>query len=82
MPEEKNKPVHEIRMGRLKATIWQNVTEGGSSRHNVQVRRLYRDEKTNEWKTSDSFGRDDLLLLGELARQAAVWIYQRAQDEG
>jgi len=79
MPNEKNKPVHEIRMGRIKATIWHNETEGGSSRHNVQIRRIYKDGE--EWKQSDSFGRDDLLLVAEVTKQAALWIFQRAQDE-
>lgn len=81
MPNEKNKPVHEIRMGRIKATIWHNETEGGSSRHNVQIRRLYKDDKTNEWKATDSFGRDDLPLVGKVADLAHTWIHQRAQDE-
>lgn len=81
MTTEKQRPAHELRLGRIKAAIWHNETEGGSSRHNVQIRRLYRDEKSGDWKTSDSFGRDDLLLLAEVARQAAVWIHQRAQDE-
>lgn len=82
MSNETNKPVHEIRLGRIKATIWHNATDSGSSRHNVQIRRLYKDDKNGgEWKTSDSFGRDDLLLVAETARQAAVWIHQRAQDE-
>lgn len=79
MPNEKNKPAHEIRLGRVKATIWHNSTESGSSRHNVQIRRIYKDGE--EWKSSDGFGRDDLFLVGEVARQAAVWIFQRAQDE-
>ena len=79
MPNEKNKPAHEIRLGRIKATIWGNETDGGAFRHNVQIRRIYKDGE--EWKQSDSFGRDDLLLVGEVARQAAMWIFQRAQDE-
>ena len=81
MTTENNRPAHEIRLGRIKAAIWKNETEGGSSRHNVQFRRLYRDEKTNEWRSADSFGRDDLLLLAEVARLATHWIHQRAQEE-
>lgn len=73
------KPAHEIRLGRVKATIWGNEMEGGGFRHNVQIRRIYKDGE--EWKTSDSFGRDELLLVAEAAKQAALWIYQRAQDE-
>lgn len=63
MPTEKQRPAHEIKLGRIKATIWYNATEGGSSRHNVQIRRLYRDDQKGEWKTSDSFGRDEVLVV-------------------
>ena len=33
------KPIHEIRMGRIKAAIWQNETDNGI-RYNVTVGRL------------------------------------------
>ena len=33
------KPVHELRLGRLKAAIWENPTESGV-RYNVTVARL------------------------------------------
>ena len=35
------KPIHEIRMGRIKAAIWQNETDNGI-RYNVTVGRLYK----------------------------------------
>ena len=70
-----NKPVHEIRMGRIKAAIWENDTQNGV-RHNVTVQRIYRDE-SQEWQTSDSFGRDDLPLLAKVVDQAHTWIYQQ-----
>jgi hypothetical protein len=43
MPKEKDRPAHEVRLGRIKATIWANETEGGAVRHNVQLRRIYKD---------------------------------------
>ena len=36
----KQKPAHEIRLGRIKATIWENETENGT-RHYVTVSRIY-----------------------------------------
>jgi hypothetical protein len=39
------KPIHEIRMGRIKAAIWQNETDNGI-RYNVTVGRLTRTEIT------------------------------------
>ena len=53
------KPV-DIRIGAVKATIWQNETEAGP-RHSVVFSRLYK--SSDEWKTTSSFGRDDLLVL-------------------
>ena len=64
MADPKKKPVHEIRFGRIKATIWANEGESGV-RHSVQLRRLYKDG--DDWKTTDSFDRDDLLLVAKVA---------------
>ncbi len=74
--EEKasNKPVHEIRLGRIRAAVWLNDTENGP-RYNVQFSRLYKD-KTDQWKDSASFGRDDLPLVAKVADLAMVWIYE------
>jgi hypothetical protein len=56
-------PVHEVRLGAIKASIWSNETSVGT-RHNVTVARLYKDD--DEWKQSESFGRDDLLVLAKI----------------
>ena len=78
--KEKERPAHEIRMGRIKAVIWGNETENGNVRHNVQVRRIYKDG--DEWKQSDSFGRDDLPLVAKVLDLAHSWIFgQVAQDK-
>jgi hypothetical protein len=65
------KPIQEVRLGYIKAAVWKNETETGA-RYNVTFRRLYKDG--DQWKTTDSFGRDDLLLLGKVADQAHSWI--------
>jgi hypothetical protein len=70
----KQKPVHEIRLGTIKAAIWANRTTSGV-RHNVQVARLYREE--DQWRQSDSFGRDDLPLLAKVVNLAHSWIYEQ-----
>ena len=72
-----NRPVHEVRLGRIKAAIWANSTEKGV-RHNVTFSRLYRDGE--DWKDSDSFGRDDLLLLAKVADLAHTWIFEQGQE--
>jgi hypothetical protein len=68
-----NRPIHEIRLGRIKAAIWQNETEHGV-RYSVSITRLYRKEE--RWETSTSFGRDDLPLVAKVADMAHTWIYQ------
>lgn len=73
------KPVHEIRLGRIKAAIWENETENGS-RHNVSLSRLYKDDSDN-WKDSGSFGRDDLPLVAKVADMAHTWIFQQKQED-
>ena len=72
-----NKPVQEIRLGRIKAAIWENQTESGP-RHNVTVSRLYKEG--DEWKSADSFGRDDLPLLAKAVDLAHTWIFTKTQD--
>lgn len=71
--DKARKPVHEIRLGRIRAAIWANDTEVGV-RHNVTLSRLYKDEEG--WKDSTSFGRDDLPLIEKVADMAHTWIYQ------
>lgn len=71
------RPVHEIRLGRVKGAIWGNETSQGM-RYNVTFQRIYRDEDT--WKSSDSFGRDDLYLVQKVADLAHTWIYEQAQE--
>ena len=75
--DAKQKPVHEIRMGRIKAAIWANDTDNGT-RHNVTITRLYKDG--DEWKTSTSFGREELPLVAKIADMAHTWIYQQGQE--
>lgn len=70
----KARPVHEIRLGRVKAAIWENETQNGV-RHNVTVSRLYKDDD-NQWRDTSSFGRDDLPLVIKVLDLAHDWIFQ------
>src|SRR6266496_1141032 len=74
----KDKPVHEVRLGAIKAAIWKNDTQNGV-RYNTTFSRLYRDGE--EWKNTDSFGRDDLLVVAKVADQAHSWIHSQSQEE-
>jgi len=78
MPKTKDKPVHEVRIGSIKAAIWKNDTDAGV-RYNVTFARLYKDG--DEWRSTDSFGRDDLLLLGKVADLTHSWIFEQSQPK-
>ena len=71
----KKRPVHELRLGRIRAAVWENSTQNGT-RHNVTVSRLYKDG--DDWKDSTSFGRDDLPLLAKVADLAHSWIFEQS----
>lgn len=70
-PKNTQPPAHEIRLNGVRATIWMNDTEKGP-RYNTTFERSYRDGE--EWKTSNAFGRDDLLALGFVAAESLRWI--------
>jgi hypothetical protein len=72
------RPVHEIRLGKVKAAIWRNEGEFGT-RHNVTFSRLFKTE--SGWDNSTSFGRDDLPLVEKVAALAHLWIYEHAERD-
>jgi hypothetical protein len=74
----RNQPVHPIRMSRVEAAIWQNQGETGIW-YNVTLSRSYKDA-SDEWKSTDSFSADDLLLVGKVADEAHSWIIQNQQE--
>jgi hypothetical protein len=47
-------------------------------RHNTTITRLYKEG--DNWKRSESFGRDDLPLVSKVADLAQTWIYQQSQE--
>jgi len=77
-PQEpaKQRPAHEIRLGRIKATIWANQNDNGTW-FNVVLSRNYKDG--DEWKSSASFGRDELLTVAKAADLANTWIHGQSQ---
>ena len=73
MSKQKPQPVHEIRIGAVKAAIWENETSAGT-RHNVTLCRLYKDG--DSWRQTESFGRDDLPLVAKVVDRAHSWIFE------
>jgi len=73
MSQVKTKPAHEIRLGAIKASIWKNEADS-FTRYNVTIARSYKDG-SDQWKVSDSFGRDDLPRVIKCADLAYEWIF-------
>ena len=71
----KNKPAHEIRLGRIRAAIWANDNGQDDVWFNVTIARLYNDG--DGWKDSPSFRRDDLPVVAKALDMAYAWIWDR-----
>ena len=72
--ETKNPPVDKVRVGLISASIWENPTEKGNF-YNVTFERRYRDTEGN-WKSTHSYGLDDLLVLAKIADLAHTKIVE------
>lgn len=70
-------PVHSIRMGFVKASIWRNETKVGI-RHHVTVCRLFKNGDI--WQESTRFGRDDLPLVSKVMELSHEWIFFHSQE--
>ncbi len=73
-----NKPVHEIRLGSIRAAIWANQTQNGI-RHSVTISRSYR--VGNDWKKTNSYGKEDLLVLEKITELAQKWLYENESTQ-
>src|SRR6266852_6191432 len=68
-------PVKTLRLGRVKAAVWENSADQRTF-YNVRFARTYLDDD-KKFHDTDSFGRDDLLLLSKLADQAHTFVCER-----
>ena len=86
-----NAPVDEIRIGVIKAAIWQNPLARNNSRgnprqeaedgvrYNISFQRLYRSDEG--WHSTESFGYQDLLLLAKVASEAHTRVHDLIQAQ-
>ena len=74
------KPVHEIRIGRIVAAIWENDSPH-SSRHSVTLSKIYKGD-AEKWQRTDSFWRDDLPTVEKVADLAFRWIHDNGTGRG
>ena len=77
------KPVHVIRLRGITASVFANTAEtknGDVTFHKVSVQRTYKDG--NEFKTTTSFGRDDLPIVRLLTDRAWQFILDTEATRG
>lgn len=73
----KNRPVYEVRAGSVLASVWANATDKGRW-YNVTLTRLYKDG--DSWKSSSSFGSQDLVDIARVAVVAEMWVNEKLDD--
>lgn len=69
MTKETNKPVQNFKWGRVRASVWQNTTNDGTTFHTVTFECNYK--KDGKWHNGHSFGLKDLYSLIRVASDAA-----------
>lgn len=79
MTDQNNNRPETVRLDNLKASIWRNEGERGAF-YNTQFSRVYKDQQGNYHET-DSFSKDDVLKLSELARSAYTRINELQQRD-
>lgn len=73
-----NRPEITLRDGTLKATIWKRSSDKGAF-YSVELSRFYKDEQ-DQYQTSHTFSRNELLRISRLAQKAYDAIEELAQD--
>lgn len=74
-----NAPLETFRDGRLKATVWQNVSENNETYHTVSLAKVYEDRE-GKLQETNSFSGSELLRVAELAREAHAFTLELRRD--
>ena len=67
-------PIHEIRLGGIRATIHGSNLNGDDA-FRIRLSRVFLDNGT--WQSTDVFRRDDLPVVGQAVEQAYAWIWRQ-----
>jgi hypothetical protein len=75
-------PVDKVQVGNVQISIWKNESAKGDFFTASSPELRYRDEKTEEWKTGNSYKPMDLLALAEAAREASGVLRKLQAERG
>jgi hypothetical protein len=76
---DKKPPLHTVRIGNIKASIWENQSNTGKNFYTTTMARSYRDEH-DQWHESVMFFTDDLPKIELATKKAFEFIYMRAAE--
>ena len=74
---KRSKPIHEVKVGMVKAAIWANDTPKGTL-YSVTFTRLYKADEG--WKTTQSFNPRDLTDVVRVSVLAEVWLADQHRE--
>jgi hypothetical protein len=81
---EAPKPDKKFRSGRVVATVWSNQRKFDGKdikTHSVNVVKSYKDEKSGEWKDTNSYNRNDLSDLRTVADEAFKFLALKESED-
>ena len=73
----KEKPVHRIGLGKVRAAIWMNTSEEGDRYYRTSIVRRYR--KGEEWLESSNYSPEELPLVIQVAQMACLWMCEHRE---
>ena len=81
--KESNKPIKTFRAGCVSASIWKKEVKKDKkvlTFYNVSIERSYKDEESDEWKSTDSYSLYDLPKVTLVSNLAYEYIITKAYD--
>lgn len=74
--KEKQKPAHELRLGRIRVTIWARKSGNSSIEYYSVPMRLFKDDE-DQWNQINGYWPEDLPILTKLSEMASLWIWRK-----
>ena len=77
-------PVAKFRAGQISCAVWKNEAKVGDrmvTMLKATVERRYKDPKTDSWKSSGSFSRNEIPLVRYCLEKAYAYIIEQSAEE-
>jgi hypothetical protein len=76
--KEPVRPVHTVRLGKIRASVWGNRTNGNTW-YTITLNRLFRD-KNGKWGQAESFGPEDLPVIATITEEVSRWYFAQGNE--